>query len=113
MMIAVGHGDEVLNLPPLERLDVGGVSGESEDPRMRRIRALGDRVAPLTFSGLPPPETLDIWWKRMGSKEAQKKDAKMQRKLMRARAKDSEKYDEEMWKAEEEARKYDEDFDED
>jgi len=59
----------------------------------------------MTFSDSPPSETLANWWKRMGSKEVQKKDAKMHKKLMKARAKASEKHDEEMWKAEEEARK--------
>lgn len=46
---------------------------------MRRIRALGDRIAPLTFKGLLEPETMDNSWKRWGSKQALKKDERMQR----------------------------------
>jgi hypothetical protein len=109
MMVAVGHGQEVLNLPPLERFD-DGVDEERDDPRMRRIRALGDGVAPLTFSDLPPPESLNNWWKRMGSKEAQKKDTKMNKKLMKERAKGAEKFDEKMEDAQKEARKYDDEL---
>ncbi|KAN0117368.1 hypothetical protein V8E51_003345 [Hyaloscypha variabilis] len=106
MMVVVGHGEEVLRLPPLEILDEE-TAAESEDPRLRRIRALGDRVAPLKFDGLPDPEELDNWWKRMGSKSAQKKDAKMQKKLMKGRAEGAEKFDEKTSEAEKEARKYD------
>jgi hypothetical protein len=108
MVVAVGHQEETLNLPPLERLD--GTGREDEDPRMRRIRALGDMVAPLAFSGLPPPEVLDNWWKKMGSKEAQKKDTKMHKKLMKERAKGAEKFDEKRFDAEKEARKYDDEL---
>lgn len=109
MMVAVGHGEEELSLPPLENVDDGS-NDESEDPIMRRIRALGDRVAPLTFSDLPPPESLDNWWKRMGSKEAQKKDAKMHKKLMKERAKGAEKFNEKMQDAQKEARNYDDEL---
>jgi hypothetical protein len=50
MMAAVGRGGTVLQLPPMDILDhcdeeIGG----KDDPRMRRIRAMGDMVAPLTF----------------------------------------------------------------
>jgi hypothetical protein len=74
-----------LNLPPLE-IDSSspppgnGVALEGDernDPRMRRIRALGDKIAPLTFEGLPEPETMENWWKRMGQKGAIRKDRKM------------------------------------
>jgi len=106
MMVVVGHGEEVLRLPPLEILDEE-TAAESEDPRLRRIRALGDRVAPLKFDGLPDPEELDNGWKRMGSKSAQKKDAKMQKKLMKGRVEGAEKFDEKTLEAEKEARKYD------
>jgi hypothetical protein len=109
MMVAVGHQEEMLSLPPLASLD-GGADAENEDPRMRRIRALGDSVAPLTFSGLPPPEALDNWWKKMGSREAQKKDSKMHKKLMKERAKGAEKFDEKKSDAEKEARKYDDEL---
>lgn len=47
MMLAVGHSSEVLSLSLLENQD---------DPRMRRFRALGDRVAELQFEFLPAPE---------------------------------------------------------
>lgn len=47
MMVVVGHGEEALNLPPLGRLE-DGASGENEEPRMRRARVLGERVASLT-----------------------------------------------------------------
>ena len=106
MMVAVGNGEEILKLPPLESID-DEVSAETEDPRMRRIRALGDRVAPLTFTGLPDPKALDNWWKRMGSKSAQNKNAKMQKKLMKERAEGVEKFDEKTLEAEKEARKHD------
>jgi len=43
-MVVVGHGEEAF---PFGGLD-DGVSGENEEPRMRRTRALGERVAPLT-----------------------------------------------------------------
>lgn len=135
MMVAVGHGEEVLNLPPLESLSLEetssaesvtseegapelerrnmhsimqkelalkeqkralkadkrakkhevkssglvGVVDEKDDPRMRRVRALGDKIAPLTFTGLPEPETMENWYKRWGAKQAQKKDAKQQK----------------------------------
>lgn len=83
MTVAVGHGEEVLSLPPLEdkvAFDSEGGMAEGDnkdDPLMRRVSALGDSVAPLTFNGLPEPETMENWWKRMGSKQAQKKDAQM------------------------------------
>jgi hypothetical protein len=41
MMVAVGHGEEMLSLPPLEIKGLEEVE-ESNDPRMRRVRALGD-----------------------------------------------------------------------
>ncbi len=108
MVLAVGNGENELDLPPLERTEVDGVRGETEDPRMRRIRALGDRVAP--FSGLPGPETPEDWWKRTGLKEAQKKDSKVQREIMRDRAEGSKRFDEKRWLADEEARKYDDEL---
>ena len=84
MMVAVGHGGEVLNLPPLENdfacsseRSVALEGNERNDPRMRRIRALGDKIAPLTFQGLPEPETPENWWKRIGSKGAIRKDKRM------------------------------------
>jgi hypothetical protein len=107
MMVAVGDGEDELNLPPLERTDVAGTSGEHEDSRMRRIRVLGDRVVQLTFSGLPTPETPENGWKRTWLKEAQKKDAKMHKELMKDRAEGSKRFDKKRWQAEEEARKYD------
>jgi hypothetical protein len=86
MMGVLGREGEMIHLPPLEEEDKemreGGVFVEGEkrnDPRMRRIRALGDDIAPLTFSGLPEPESMEGWWKRMGQKGALKKDAKMQK----------------------------------
>lgn len=54
----------MLNLPPLENdfacsseKSVALEGDERNDPRMRWIRALGDKIAPLTFEGLPEPET--------------------------------------------------------
>ncbi len=88
MMLAVGDRRKLLDLPPLgtkESLENGGTYGEMDDPKMRRIRALGNKVAPLTFTGLPEPETMDGWWKLLGSKEAQKQDAKMHVRLMKER----------------------------
>ena len=65
MIPHVGHGAEKLELPPLDSLewndeDIGG----KDDPRIRRVLALGDRIAPLTFEGLPPPEPFENWLKR-------------------------------------------------
>lgn len=104
-MVVVGHGAEMLNLPPLEREGDGG-----EDLRMRRIRALGGRVAALTFDGLPPPESIDGWWKRNGEKEAKRKDARMHRELMEERAMGSERSSEMKWEIDAEVRKYDDDL---
>jgi hypothetical protein len=47
MMVAVGHGGEVLSLPPLETAysseeGVALEGADRDDPRMRRVRALGD-----------------------------------------------------------------------
>lgn len=99
MMVAVGHGGAKakLELPPLDRLNQNWAH-DRDDPRMRRVRALGDRVAPLTFDSLPPPETPENWWKRVGSKQAEKKDAKMQKKLMKRRKEGLEKYEDKMEK---------------
>jgi hypothetical protein len=47
MMVVVGHGEEALKLPPFGKLD-DGASGENEEPRMRRTRALAEMFAPLT-----------------------------------------------------------------
>ena len=108
MMAAVGHGGTTLELPPLDRLgERDEWDEEKDDPRMRRMRALGDSVAPLTFEGLPAPEAPENWWKRMGSKEAQKKDAKMNEKLAKERRKGLEKYEKKMEKAQKKAVKYD------
>jgi len=39
MMVAVGHGDMILQLPPLDRLDQRDVQiGGKDDPRMRRVK---------------------------------------------------------------------------
>jgi hypothetical protein len=108
MMAHVGHEAGKLELPPLDMLGGRDESiGGKDDPRMRRLLALGDRVAPLIFDGLPNPEVMDNWWKRMGSKEAQKKDAKMQEKLMDERQKGLEEYEKSMEDVEKEVRKYD------
>ena len=108
MMPQVGHGAEKLELPPLDSLewnddDIGG----SDDPRIRRVLALGDRVAPLQFEGLPPPEPMETWLKRWGSKSAQKQDAKMQKKLIKKRMKLIEEYQKKMEEVEVESRKGD------
>ncbi|TVY85366.1 hypothetical protein LSUE1_G000298 [Lachnellula suecica] len=112
MMAAVGHSDEVLELPPLDKLEERHVAkiGGNDDPRMRRVRAMGDFVAPLTFEGLPPPEDMENWWKRWGAKSALKKDAKMHKKLMKERRKGREKFAVKMEEAEDEARKCDDDI---
>jgi hypothetical protein len=108
MMAAVGQKGIVLQLPPLDILDHRDAEiGGKDDPRMRRMRAMGDMVAPLTFQELPPPETLENFWKRMGSKQARRQDAKMQNKLMKERRKGLEDYEDEMGKAGEETRKGD------
>lgn len=92
MMVAVcGEGRE-LRLPPLVEMDADSVSraewdSRENDPRMRRMRALGDRVAEVVFDGLPEPEEMSGWWKKMGSKEAQKRDVKSTRNLMKRREK--------------------------
>lgn len=111
-VVGSGSGSGVLRLPGLDVRGVRGVrddwGGEGgEDPRMRRMRALGDLVARLTFEGLPPPEDYENWWKRMGSNQAQKKDAKMNRKMAEARGKGLEKYEKNMEKAQRKAGKYD------
>jgi hypothetical protein len=52
MMPQVGHGAEKLELPPLDSLEWSGDDiGGNDDPRIRRVLALGDRVAPLQFEG--------------------------------------------------------------
>ncbi|TVY26866.1 hypothetical protein LHYA1_G004450 [Lachnellula hyalina] len=103
MMRVVGCGEGLLRLPGLE----GGGGTDGDEPRMRRMRALGDKVAELSFEGLPPPEDPGNWWKRIGSQQAQKKDAKMNRKMARERGKGFEKYEENMRKAQRKAGKYD------
>ncbi|KAH8663002.1 hypothetical protein BGZ60DRAFT_412520 [Tricladium varicosporioides] len=80
MMACVGvgyHGAE-LRLPAL--------TGEYEldDPRMRRVRALGDKVSPVTFSVSQEPMEMGRW-KRWGLKEAQRQDDKMARRLEKER----------------------------
>lgn len=75
MMNAVGCEREVLVLPPLAgaRASAAAADDSRDDPRTRRMRALGEKIAPLTFTGLPPAEALQGWWKRTGSEEAQRK----------------------------------------
>lgn len=92
MMRAVGCGGVVLELPPLENVvrGVKGVGGENGDvdvdePRMRRVRALGDRIASLRFCDLPAKEDGEGWWKRKGEEEARRKDRKMYEMVMKER----------------------------
>ncbi|KAE8453823.1 hypothetical protein EG329_009335 [Mollisiaceae sp. DMI_Dod_QoI] len=89
MMLAVGQGGEVLRLPPLVEMDPSSGAAwkddEENDPRMRRIRALGDRVAELQLHGLPEPEEMRGWWKKLGSRQAQKRDEKMHGRMMKKR----------------------------
>ena len=97
MLVAVGHQGDRLELPPLGMgegwagNDSGsggfGRAGMYEDPSMRRIRALGDRVADLQTDGLPQPCVPEGWWKRVGSKEAVRRDRKMNKELMKERRK--------------------------
>lgn len=91
MMLAVGCGSEVLTLPPLDTdiLFAAGSNGgfALDEPRTRRIRALGDCAAELQFEGLPGPGEVEGWWKKLGVKEAQRKDEKMRRALMQSREK--------------------------
>lgn len=98
MLLAVGHQGDRLKLPPSETgqgwTDDGfgsgpgfGRGGMFEDPSMRRIRALGDRVAGLQTEGLPRPGVPEGWWKRVGSKEAVRRDRKMNKELMKERRK--------------------------
>lgn len=97
MMAAVGHDSEVLKLPPLVEMHsrVGSGWGDEEnDPRMRRIRALGDKVADLQFHELLAPEQFDNWWKKMGSKQAQKRNAKTTKRITKDRNKAWEKNEE-------------------
>lgn len=112
MMKAVGHGDELLSLPPLDMLDEreGMIVREEDDPRMRRVRALGNTVAPLTFAELPAPEDPEQFWKRMSYRQAKKADAKMHKKLMKERRKGVEKYYEKVHEAQKEGAKCDKDI---
>ncbi|PVH86125.1 hypothetical protein DL98DRAFT_650603 [Cadophora sp. DSE1049] len=94
MLVAVGHHAEQLTLPPLETegswADEGSGSGRGglyEDPSMRRVRALGNRVAALQTEGLSQPGVPEGWWKRVGSKEAVRRDRKMNKELMKERRK--------------------------
>jgi hypothetical protein len=58
MMAAVGHGSTILELPPPDRLEERDEWDKDKNaPRMRRVRALEALAAPLTFEGLPAPET--------------------------------------------------------
>lgn len=112
MMAAVGEVGEVLNLPPMVEMDAASLTraewdSEENDPRMRRMRALGDRVAELQFKNLPPPAEMSNWWKRMGSKQAQKRDEKTQGRLMKKREKAWEEMEKEGEKEYKRARKYD------
>ncbi|KAE9364295.1 hypothetical protein N431DRAFT_519634 [Stipitochalara longipes BDJ] len=79
----------------------------NDDPRIRRVLALGDRVAALKFEGLPPPEPFENWLKRWGSKSAHNQDAKMQKKLLKKRMKLVEEYQKKMEEVEMELRKGD------
>lgn len=53
MMLAVGCGSEVLALPPLDTDMVTGADSGGrlvcDDPKMRRVRALGNRVAGINL----------------------------------------------------------------
>jgi len=106
MMPQVGHGAEKLELPPLDSLEWNDDNiGGNDDPRIRRVLALGDRVATLKFEGLPPPEPFESWLKRWGSNSAQKQDAKMQKKLLKKRMKLVEDYRKKMEEVESEMRR--------
>ncbi|KAH6678246.1 hypothetical protein B0J14DRAFT_582273 [Halenospora varia] len=76
--VGVGYQGVELRLPAL--------TGEYEldDPRMRRVRALGDKVSPITFAVSQEPMEMGRW-KRWGLKEAQRQDGKMARKLEKER----------------------------
>lgn len=119
MLAAIGHLGDRLELPPLERdvadngYEVGAGTGSIpgsgrglyEDPSMRRVRALGDRVAALQTEGLPQPIIPEGLWKKFGLKEAVRRDQKMHKDLMKEREKGFSGKEKEQHKVEQERQK--------
>lgn len=107
MMPHVGHGAEKRELPPLDSLEWKDEVGGKDDPRIRGVSPLKERVAELRFEGLPEQEPSESWLKRWGSWAAQKQDGDMQRKLLKNRMKLLEEYKKKMEDVEKEARRRD------
>lgn len=83
-MLAVVGASE-LALPPLEVDGSATAAGLREDPSMRRVRALGGRVAALVTEGLPVSKTPEGFWKKAGAKEAKRRDGKVCREILEER----------------------------
>lgn len=102
MMVKVGHGEQWLRLLPLETSEdldnlmmveragsVGTVQGSGrplEDPRMRRLKALQDHVAPLDFD-VPAVVAPDSLINKMAAWQAQKTAEKHEKKDLKRREK--------------------------
>ncbi|KAB8801902.1 hypothetical protein FH972_026723 [Carpinus fangiana] len=118
MMAIVGVDGDRLQLPPLDEMHIDDpnfsphVSDETspDDPRMRRLRALGNKVARLTFN-VPAPTAPDHWLKKMGDWQAQRAGKKQNEKLLEARGEAAKHHNGAVRKAEEKIAKVQHDMD--
>lgn len=94
MMTIVGVHGEQLHLPPLDMTNPANrnftfhvdAGASPDDPRIRRLRALGDKVAPLSFD-VPAPVAPDSVFKKMGDWQAHHAAKKQQEKMLKEREK--------------------------
>ncbi|KAJ5248775.1 hypothetical protein N7468_000226 [Penicillium chermesinum] len=72
-----------------QQVEMGGQMQDMEHPIMKRMSALGHRVMPLSFQGVEPQATPDGFWKKWGSKEAEKAEKKQYEQMQKDKEKEA------------------------